>query len=263
MVKLYSSNLNRAQFDLIQPLLPPAKPGSRSRSTSLWAVLNAIFYVVMQGCKWRDIPGDFSAWQTVYTYFRHWRKNGTWKAIYKRLRAWTRAAAGRAESPSAVILDSQSVPTPVMVQQAVGFDQFKMTKGRKRRTVVDPLGLVMCVLVTAASVPEREGSQQVLQWLSELGTKGCRLYLLWVDGGYSWQPFLQGVMDHFRWVVHTVLRPEQIQDFVLLKKRWVVERTFGWWQWYRRLNCDCEVLPETAGTVIYLAMIRLMVRRLA
>ena len=144
MVKFYSSNLTHAQFDLIRPLLPPAKPGGRPRSTSLWAVLNAIFYVVTQGCKWRDIPSDFPAWQTVYTYFRNWRKDGTWQALHARLRAWTRTAVGRPESPSEVILDSQTVPTVAMVQQAVGFDRFKATKGRKRHTVVDTLGLVMC-----------------------------------------------------------------------------------------------------------------------
>ena len=100
MVKFYSSNLTRTQIDLIQPLLPPAEPGGRPRSTSLWAVLNAIFYVVTQGCKWRDLPGDFPAWQTVYTYFRTWRKDSTWQALHARLRSWTRAAAGRPESPA-------------------------------------------------------------------------------------------------------------------------------------------------------------------
>ena len=171
MVKFYSSNLSYAQFDLIRPLLPPAKRGGRPRSTNLWAVLNAMLYVVTQGCKWRDLPGDFPAWQTVYTYFRNWRKDGTWKALHTRLRAWTRAAAGRPESPSEVILDRQTVPTVAMVQQAVGFDRFKATKGRKRHTVVDTLGLVMCVLVTAASLPEREGGKRVLQQWSELGAK--------------------------------------------------------------------------------------------
>jgi len=111
MVKFYSSNFTVAQFELIKPLTPAAKPGGRPRNVSIWAVLNAIFYVVTQGCKWRDIPGDFPAWQTVYTYFRNWRKDGTWKAIHDRLRGWTRAAAGRQESPSEVILDSQSVPS--------------------------------------------------------------------------------------------------------------------------------------------------------
>jgi len=191
MVKFYSSNLSYAQFDLIQPLLPPAKPGGRPRSTNLWAALNVIFYVVTQGCKWRDIPSDFPAWQTVYTYFRNWRKDGTWQALHARVRSWTRAAAERSESPSEVILDSQTVPTVAMVQQGVGFDRFKATKERKRHTVVDTLGLVMCVLVTAASLPEREGGKRVLQRLSELGAKVCRLYLVWVDGGYSGQPFLQ------------------------------------------------------------------------
>lgn len=148
-----------------------------------------------------------------------------------------------------------------MVQQAVGFDRFKATKGRKRHTVVDTLGLVMCVLVTAASVPEREGGSAAT--VVSHGAKVPRLYRLWVDGDYSGQPIGQWVMDRFHWMVYPVLRPEYTQGFVLLKKRWVVERAFGWWQWYRRLNCADEALPETAETVIYLAMIRLIVRRLA
>jgi len=185
--------------------------------------------LIIQGCKWCDIPADFPAWQTVYTYFRNWRKDGTWKAIHDRLRGWTRAAAGRQESPSEVILDSQSVPSAPMVHQAVGFDSFKATKGRKRHTVVETLGLVMCVLVSAASLPERAGGRQVLQRLYELGDKVARLYLVWVDGGYKGAPFLEWVMDRFRWVVQVVLRPEQAEGFVLLKKRWIVERTFGWW----------------------------------
>jgi putative transposase len=198
MVEFYSSNLTRAQFDLIQPLLPAAKPGGCPRSTSLWALLNAIFYVVTQGCKWRDSPGDLPAWQTVSTYCRHWRKDGTWQAMHARLRAWIRAAVGRPDSPSEVILDRQTVPTVAMVQQAVVFDRFKATKGRKRHTAVETLGLVMTVRVTAASLPEREGGKRVLQRLSDLGAKVCRLYLVWVDGGYTGQPLLQWVMDRLR-----------------------------------------------------------------
>ncbi len=250
MVKFYSSNFTAAQFELIKPLIPGAKPGGRPRRVSMWAVLNAIFYGVTQGCKWRDIPADFPAWQTVYTYFRNWRQDGTWKAIHDRLRGWTRATAGRQESPSEVILDSQSVPSAPMVHQAVGFDRFKATKGRKRHTVVDTLGLVMCVLVSAASLPERAGGQAVLQRLHALGDQVARLYLVWVDGGYKGAPFLEWVMDRFRWVVQVVLRPEQTEGFVLLKKRWIVERTFGWWQWYRRLNIDYEGLPESSEAMI-------------
>lgn len=263
MSKEYSSNLTGEQFELLEELLPAAKPGGRPRSVCLWAVLNAIFYVVVQGCKWRDLPGDFPAWQTVYTYFRNWKRDGTWEAIHTRLRGWSRAEAGRPESPSEVILDSQSVPTVAMVHEAVGYDVAKKTKGRKRHTVVDTLGLLMCVVVTAASVPEREGGKQVLQRLATLGAKVRRLYLVWVDGGYKGPDFQRWAMDSFRWAVQAVLRPQQTKGFVLLKKRWVVERTFGWWQWYRRLNCDYEMLPESAEAMMYIAMIRLMVRRLA
>ena len=129
--------------------------------------------------KSQDLSVLFPAWQTVYTYFRTGRDDGTWAAIHARLRGWTRAAAGRPASPSEVILDSQSIPTAPMVHEAVGFDAFKATKGRKRFTVVDTLGLAMMVLVTAASVPEREGGKQVLQRLFDLGDNVRRLYLIY------------------------------------------------------------------------------------
>ncbi len=263
MSKVYTSNLTEAQFELIKPLLPSAKKGGRPRSVCLFKVINAILYVVVQGCKWRDLPGDFPAWQTVYTYFRNWRTDGTWEMIHQRLRSWHRVMSGREESPSEVIVDSQSVPSSTMVNKAVGYDSHKATKGRKRHTVVDTLGLLMCVLVTAASVPEREGGKQVLARLQQLGKRIHRLYLIWVDGGYSGEPFLRFVMDTFGWIVQVVLRPEESKGFTLLKKRWVVERTFGWWNWYRRLSQDYEYLPENSETMIYIAMIRLMVRRLA
>ena len=263
MTKAYSSNLTYDQFKLIEPLLPAAKPGGRPRSVCLWSILNGIFYVVVNSCKWRDLPGDLPPWQTVYTYFRNWRRDGIWKAIHQRLRGWTRAVSGRAESPSEVIIDSQSVPTATMVNQAVGYDGGKQIKGRKRHVIVDTLGLVMTVLVTAASKPERAGIKQAFEKLMKLKRQVARLYLVWADGGYSGQPFLRWAMDTFRLVVEVVLRPEQSKGFVLLKKRWVVERTFGWWNWYRRLSKDYERLPENSEAMIYIAMIRLMLRRLA
>lgn len=259
----YTSDLTPDQFALIAPLLPPPKPGGRPRTTCLHAVLNAILYLVVQGCKWRDIPSDFPAWQTVYAYFRDWRTDGTWQRLHDRLYDWSRADADRAPCPSEVVLDSQSVPTAPMVARAVGYDKAKQTKGRKRHAVVDTLGLLMCVAVTAASVPEREGGKQVLQRLQRLGEQVRRICLVWVDGGYSGQPFLQWVMDTCRWIVLLVKRPEAAKGFVLLPKRWVVERTFGWWCWYRRLNVDYEYLPESSEAMIQIAMVRLMVRRLA
>lgn len=263
MTKAYSSNLTRDQFELIATLLPAAKPGGRPRSVCLWSVLNGILYVVVQGCKWRDLPGDLPPWQTVYTYFRNWKKEGTWQAVHTQLKGWTRAVSGRAESPSEVIIDSQSVPTATMVNEAVGYDGAKQIKGRKRHTIVDTLGLVMYVLVSAASQPERAGAKRAFEKLMQMKQQVARLYLVWADAGYSGQPFLRWAMDTFRLIVEVVLRPEQTKGFVLLKKRWVVERTFGWWNWYRRLSKDYERLPESAETMIYIAMIRLMLRRLA
>lgn len=263
MTKAYSSNLTRDQFELLESLIPPAKPGGRSRTVDMWAVLNAILYVVVQGCKWRDIPGDLPPWSTAYTYFRNWREDGTWLAMHDCLRSWVRAANGRQESPSEAILDSQSVSTATMVNEAVGYDGAKHRKGRKRHTVVDTLGLVLRVVVTAASVPERTGGKQVLTKVHEMGAAVSRLCVIWVDGGYSGQPFLRWAMDSFRWIIWMVLRPEQSKGFVLVKKRWVVERTFGWFNWYRRLSKDYERKPASSEAMLYIAMMRLLVRRLA
>ena len=128
---------------------------------------------------------------------------------------------------------------------------------------MDTLGLVLRVVVTAASVPERAGGKQVLTKVREMGKSISRLSVIWVDGGYSGQPFLRRAMDTLRFIIWMVLRPEQAKGFVLLKKRWVVERTFGWLNWYRRLSKDYERKPASAEAMIYIAMIRLMVRRLA
>lgn len=183
--------------------------------------------------------------------------------IHDRLHQWTCIEAGRQPSPSEAILDSQSVKTAALVHQAVGFDTGKLIKGRKRFMTVDTLGLVLQVWVTAASVGEREGGKHVLAQVNQMGTSVSRLHTVWIDGGFSGPTFLMWVMDVCRWIVEVVLRPEQTKGFVLLKKRWMVERTFGWLMHCRRLVRDYERLPQTSETFIYLAMIHIMVRRLA
>ncbi len=150
-----------------------------------------------------------------------------------------------------------------MVHQSVGYDAGKQIKGHKRFMTVDTLGLVLRVLVTAANVPEREGGKQVLKQVKQMGQGVSRLHTIWADGGFDGEPFMMWVMDVCRWIVQVVLRPEQTKGFVLLKKRWGVERSFGWLMGCRRLVRDYELLPETSETFIYLAMIRIMVRRLA
>jgi transposase len=263
MSKAYSSNLTQWQWELIEPLIPPAKSGGRNREVEIWSVLNAIFYLLTQGCTWRNLPGDFPAWQTVYTYFRNWRKDGTWVKIHEKLRDWVRSQQERKPDPSEAIIDSQSVKTAAMLNQSVGYDAGKNIKGRKRFLAVDTLGLVLSVFVTAASQTEREGGKVVLQRLKEKGTRITRLHTIWVDGGFTGETFMMWVMDLCHWVVQVVLRPQEHKGFVLLPKRWVVERTFGWLSWCRRLNRDHEGLPANSETWIYIAMIRIMIRRLA
>ncbi|MBW4628898.1 MAG: IS5 family transposase [Brasilonema octagenarum HA4186-MV1] len=263
MSKSYSSNLTQEQWELIEPLIPRSKPGGRKPEVDIWEVLNAIFYILCEGCRWRALPGDFPNWQTVYTYFRNWRQDGTWVMIHDRLREWTRVDNDRKPCPSEAIIDSQSIKSATMVSQGVGYDAGKRVKGRKRFLTVDTLGLVLRVLVTAASVGEREGGKQVLTKVKHMGADVSRLHTIWVDAGFDGNPFMQWVMDFCRWIVQVVLRPKERKEFVLLPKRWVVERTFGWLAWCRRLNKDYELLPETVETFVYLAMIRIMVRRLA
>lgn len=263
MSKAYPSNLSRAQYEFLSEFFPDAKPGGRPRTTDLWEVLNAILYVLVEGCRWRSLPADFPAWQTVYTYFRNWRKDGTWQKIHDHLRQWSRIELNRHPSPSEAVIDSQSVKSAAGVQPDVGLDGGKLIKGRKRFLTVDPLGLVLRVLVTAANVGEREGGKRVLKRVKAMGKSVARLTTIWVDGGFDGSPFLMWVMDVCRWIVQVVLRPQQTQGFVVVKKRWVVERTLGWLMGCRRLVRDYELLPETSETFIYLAMIRIMVRRLA
>jgi transposase len=263
MSKAYPSNLTRDQYEFLRGLLPGPKPGGRPREVDLWEILNAIFYILVEGVRWRALPGDFPAWQTVYTYFRNWRKDGTWLQVHDRLREFSRIEQDRQPSPSEAIIDSQSVKSAAMGHEAVGYDAGKQLKGRKRFMTVDTLGLVLRVLVTAASVGEREGGKQVLNRVKQMDKKVFRLHTIWTDGGFDGEPFMKWVMDFCGWIVQVVLRPEQTKGFVLLKKRWVVERTFGWLMNCRRLVRAYELLPETSETFIYLAMIRIMVRRLA
>ena len=263
MSTAYPSNLTREQYELLSDLCPPAKPGGRPREVDLWEVLNGIFYVLVEGIHWRSLPSDFPAWQTVYTYFRNWRQDGTWLQIHDRLHTWNRLEKGRPGSPSEAIIDSQSVKSAAGIKDSIGYDGGKQIKGRKRFIVVDTFGLLLRVLVVAANVGEQTGGRAVLHRVKQMGPAVCRLHTIWADGGFGGEPFLKGVMDVCRWVVQVVLRPQETKGFKVVKKRWKVERTLGWLMHCRRLGRDYERLPETSETWIYLAMIRLMVRRLA
>lgn len=263
MTLSYPTDLTDEQWDLICELLPSAKPGGRQRTTDLRAVVNAIFYIVVAGCAWRMLPHEYPKWKTVYHYFRQWRINGTWVQVHERLASWVRVDADREAAPSAGSLDSQSVKTATPAAIAVGFDGGKLVKGRKRHLMVDTLGLMLMVVVTAANVSDPQGAKLLFARLQQGSQRITRLLLLWVDGTYGGKDLMKWTMDTYGWILETIKRSDSAKGFVLLPKRWVVERTWGWLNWCRRLSKDYEVLPETSETWIYIAMIRIMVRRLA
>lgn len=261
--KSYPSNLTAEQWIFISRYLPVAKSGGRPRSTNLQAVLNAIFYVLCSGCPWRMLPGDFPAWQTVYSYFRRWRLDGTWIRIHRYLREWIRLAQDRRSSPSVAIIDSQSVEIGILTNNSVGYDGGKKVKGRKRHLLVDTMGLVLMVVVTAGNVSDQAGAKALFKKLKSCKRSLSRLFLIYTDGTYRGEAFVQWVFDQYDWILEAVLRTDQQKGFRVLPKRWLVERTFGWFHWCRRLSKDYEKLPQTSETFIYLALIRILLRRLA
>jgi putative transposase len=257
----YPTDLTDAQWQLLKPLLPPPKKRGR-KPTDRRRLLNALFYFLRAGCAWRLLPRDFGPWQTVYHYFRLWSADGTWESINDLLRRDVRAAAGKRSQPTAAILDSQTVRSADHAG-ATGYDAAKKTKGRKRHILVDTLGLLLWVCVSPADVDERAGARRLLapalQWWRWLRT-------VFVDGGYSGEGFARWVASHRKTgtlSLEVVARSEGQRGFAVLPKRWIVERTFGWFMKQRRLVRDYETKTEHAQAWLYLTMIGLMLRRLA
>lgn len=254
----YPTDITDSQWDYIKELIPAAKTGGRPRSLDMRQVINAILYVTVSGIQWRMLPKEYPKWKSVYHYFRLWRKEGIWKRIHDTLRARERQRNGRHKHATAGSLDSQSVKRSAIGGEH-GYDAGKKIDGRKRHILVDTMGLLIAVMVTAASVSDPAGARFLLLRLDGAGKK---LRLVWVDGTYRGS-LLDWVADRFHFRLSPVLRPAGAKGFVLLPKRWAVERTFAWLVMHRRLSRDFETLPETSEAFIHVAMIRLMLRRLA
>jgi len=255
----YETSLTDAQWAYLQPMLP--KPAKRGRPPiDRRRILDAVLYVVKCGCPWRYLPADFPHWKTVYHVFRQWIHNHQWAALNDALRTLVRKTHGKRSRPTAAILDSQSVKSAGHGGQ-VGYDPGKRIKGRKRHLLVDTLGLVLGVAVTPASTTERDGAQRVLGRVLGWFTW---LRILWVDGGYTGETFAQWVKRlRPKLAVIVVKRSDATVGFKVLPRRWIVERTFGWLMHQRRLARDYETTETSAEAWIYIAMIRIQLRRLA
>jgi putative transposase len=255
----YTSDLSDGAWQRIVWLLPKKKGAGRPVSLDMRASVNAMLYVLVTGCQWRNLPGEFPKWQSVYYHFYKWSRNGTLYRLNRVLGYLARRQLGRFARPSAGVVDSQSAKTQDYGDLR-GYDGHKKVKGRKRHLLTDSLGNILEVVVSAANTTDVEGAIAVLSKVDRFITQ--RLLKLWADQGY------QGEFETFcynHWGIQVeIVRAEAGQvGFAVQPHRWVVERTFAWLIQHRRLTKDFEKSSLSSEGMIYLASIRLMIRRLA
>lgn len=263
-VRRYPSDMTDGEWAVVRPLLPvPAWLRGRGGQPEAYchrAILDAIRYLVDNGIKWRAMPGDFPPWERVYAFFRRWRDRLLVREFHDRLRARVREKAGRDVEPTAGVIDSQSVKADAVVgSDSRGFDGGKLVNGRKRHVVVDTLGLLLGVMVTAADTGDRAAAQVLLGQVTDAHH---RLELVWADGGYTGS-LVEYCLVTLALVLAIVKRSDDLRGFVVLPKRWIVERFFAHLMRTRRLARDVERRTTSAEAMIYWSMTLLMTRRLA
>jgi putative transposase len=266
-VPRYPTDLTDEQWAVLEPVLPvmlcQTELGGRPEKHWRRTMIDAMFYVVDNGIKWRALPADFPPWKTVYGMHARWKKDGVVAVITDLLRAAVRRAAGRDPEPSAAIIDSQSVHESaegVVPCATSGFDSHKKVNGRKRHLLTDTLGLLITAAVTAASAQDRDAALILARRAAGRGRR--RLALIWADKGYE-GPWAAWARHEHAITVQIVQRPPGQQGFNVLPRRWVIERTNAWITRRRRCARDYERLPEHHTAMVHWAAILQMTRRLA
>jgi len=263
-VRTYDSDMTDAQWAVVRDAMPtPAwleGKGGQPESYCHRQMIDAVFYVTDNGIKWRAMPVDFPPWDRVYAFSRRWRRDDLPKELHDRLRDKVRVAEGRDVEPTAGIIDSQSVKAAATVPSASrGYDGGKKINGRRRHVITDCLGMILMVMVTAADVTDRQAARTMLPGLR---ARFRDLSLVWADGGYT-GALVTWAKEKLQLTLQIVKRSDDMKGFVVLPRRWVVERTLGWLMRSRRLVRDFETLPASSEAFIYWSQIMLMSRRLA
>jgi len=219
-------------------------------------IINAILYLVRTGCQWRNLPLHFPKWKTVYNVFWHWRNEGIWQQIHDALCRLVRKIKGKEPTPSVGIIDSQTAKTTEN-GGIRGYDAAKKINGRKRHIIVDTLGLIMALVIHSADIQDQDGAKLAFQ---ALGDRFEQLKVIFGDSAYKRCGLPDWLLLMFGWVLQTVLRPVAVKGFVVLPKRWIVERTFAWIGWHRRTSKDYERNTESSKAIIYIAMTKRMLK---